>query len=61
MVAKFVNTAPFCRHGNEQWRIGKSILPQGRLHGFTHRVESRLIDAVSFGQRNGQLRVARQL
>ena len=61
MVAKFVDTTPFCRHGDKKRCVGKAILPQCRLDGFAHLADARVIHAIGFGQRHGQLRVAGQL
>ena len=43
MAAKFVNTAPFCRHGDKKRCVGKAILPQCRLDRFAHLADARVI------------------
>ena len=61
MVAKSVDTAAFCRHGDKQSGILKTIFTQRRQYLFTHLVDTRLIHTVRFGKGDGQLRVSRQL
>ena len=61
MVAKGVNTAAFCRHGDKQRGILETVFSQCRQHLSAHLVDTRLVHTVRFGEGDGQLRVSRQL